>query len=94
MHVCARLVTVKRWWCGGRYVGGRNDLDHSNLLSYWHRELDSDHDGVINDNEFTSVVGVALGHAPTDNELEEFRDCVAPQTVFTTAWVEVRTRSL
>ena len=74
------------WLVHNQYIGGQNDVDFTKLTNYWERELDTDQDGVINDNEFISVVGVALGHSPSEDELKNFRNCVAPPSTFTTMW--------
>ncbi len=68
------------WLVHNQHIGGRNDLGFAKLLDYWRREMDTDADGALSDNEFLSVAGVALGRAPSADEVESLRNCVAPQT--------------
>ena len=51
------------WLIHNQYIGGRNDVGHEKLISFWQRELDSDGDGLLSENEFLSVVGIALGES-------------------------------
>jgi UDP-N-acetylglucosamine-lysosomal-enzyme len=55
---------------GGPHLG----LD---LQRYWHRELDTDGDGVLSANEFRTLAAVALKKSPTEAELASLRQCLA-----------------
>jgi hypothetical protein len=58
--------------------GHRMGID---LSVYWYRELDTDMDGWLNDNEFRTLAAVVYKKSPTQAELVSLRDCIAPEEV-------------
>ena len=58
--------------------GGRRGID---LQSYWVRELDTDGDGHLSDNEFRTLAAVVYKKSPTDDEIASLRNCTAPASV-------------
>lgn len=55
--------------------GAQSGLD---MAVYWARELDTDGDGKLNDNELLTLAAVVHGQPPTPEQVEELRACVAP----------------
>lgn len=58
--------------------GARVGID---LSTYWGRELDTDGDGELNDNEFRTFAAVVYKKAPSQSEIESLRNCTSPQGV-------------
>lgn len=55
--------------------GAREGFD---LASYFTRELDTDGDGVLSENELRTLALLVYRHSPSPRELSDLRDCVAP----------------
>ena len=54
---------------------GRAGVD---MNVYWSRELDTDGDGILSDNEFRTLAAVVYHRAPTPGDLAALRNCTAP----------------
>lgn len=52
--------------------------DGINLAYYFSRELDTDGDGVLSENELRTLALLVYRHGPSPRELAELRDCIAP----------------
>ena len=57
------------------YVAHRNKAHHPDLLHYISEHIDTDSDGYLSDNEFLTLATLIYQHNPTDNDMEELRNC-------------------
>ena len=55
---------------------GRAQVD---VDAYWSRELDTDGDGQLSDNEFRTLASVVFHRAPTPADIAALRNCTAPE---------------
>lgn len=60
--------------------GAREGLD---VETYFSKELDSDGDGRLNENELRTLVAIVLKKSPPNEEIEKIRECLAPSEVHT-----------
>ena len=51
-----------------------------NLTIFINNEIDTNHDGIVDNNEFRTLVTVATGKSPNDNDIKEFYKCAKPNT--------------
>lgn len=58
------------WVMEGGSSGGLN------LDRFWQRELDTDGDGVLSENELRTLVAVAKKGSPSDRDLSDYRNCL------------------